>query len=94
MHGMAARTKRSISLPPDLDAQIQAEVAREGVTYSAWLVAAARKELRVRAGLEALADVEKQIGPFTSQELADADEWARRTIEGARRSGASPRRAP
>jgi hypothetical protein len=35
MHGMAARTKRSISLPPDLDAEIQAEVAREGVTYSA-----------------------------------------------------------
>jgi Arc/MetJ-type ribon-helix-helix transcriptional regulator len=93
MHGMATRRKRSISLPPDLDAQIQAEVEREGVTYSAWLLDAARKELKVRAGLEALAGVEKQIGPFTSEELAEADEWARETVERKRRSSRARRAA-
>jgi hypothetical protein len=83
---VAARTKRSISLPPDLDKEIQAEVEREGVTYSRWLADAARKELKVRAGLEALAHVEKQLGPFTGEELAEADEWVRKAVGRTQRS--------
>lgn len=90
---MAVRRKRSVSLPPELDAEIEAEAARAGVTYSRWLAEAARNELRVRAGLEAVAGVEREIGPFTSEELAEADEWARETIERARASNAPSRRA-
>ena len=48
---MAVRKKRSISLPPDLDAEIAAAAAQAGMTYSSWLAATARKEFTIRAGL-------------------------------------------
>lgn len=87
------RRKRSISLPPDLDDEIQVEAQREGVTYSRWLADAARRELKVRAGLEAVAEVEQRLGALTGEELAEADEWAREAIERASRSRPAPRRA-
>lgn len=90
---MAVRKKRSISVAPDLDAQIRAEADRDGLTYSAWLTAAARKELLVRAGLSAVAEVEGELGAFTDEELADAEAWARRAIGGGRRASARGRRA-
>jgi hypothetical protein len=90
---MSVRRKRSISVPPDLDAQIHAEATREGVTYSAWLADAARKELTIRAGLGAVAEVERELGAFTADELADADRWAQAATARSRRSGAHARRA-
>lgn len=80
------RRKRSISLPPDLDKEIQVEAQREGVTYSGWLADAARRELKVRGGLEAVADVERRLGALTGEELAEADGWAREAIERTVRS--------
>jgi len=85
---MALRKKRSISLPPTLDDEIQAQAERDGLTYSAWLADAARKELTVRAGLAAVAEVEQEIGTFTDEEIASAERWAQavthrdRTTEG------------
>jgi hypothetical protein len=73
---MAVRKKRSISLPPDLDDQIAAAAEQAGMTYSAWLAATARREFTLRAGLAAVADYEREHGPFTPAELADADQWA------------------
>jgi hypothetical protein len=90
---MVARRKRSVSLPPDLDTEIEAEARREGVTYSRWLADAARNELRVRAGLQAVAEVEAELGPFTGAELAEADEWAREAIERSHTSRAGARDA-
>jgi hypothetical protein len=90
---MAVRRKRSISVPPDLDAQILTEAARDGVTYSAWLTTTARKELMIRAGLSAVAEVERELGRFTDEELADAEKWARETIERSRRTAAREQRA-
>jgi hypothetical protein len=90
---MSARRKRSISVPPELDTQIQAEATRDGTTYSGWLTKAAHKELRVRAGLKAVAEVEKELGVFSSDELVAADAWARDTIERSWRTAARPRRA-
>lgn len=90
---MAVRKKRSISVPPDLDAQIQAEANQDGISYSAWLASAARKEITIRAGLSAVAEVERELGGFTSDELADAREWAMVTVERSRRSGAPKPRA-
>ena len=51
---MATRKKRSISMPPDLDAEIAAAAARAGMSYSAWLADTARKEFTIRAGLGAV----------------------------------------
>ncbi len=87
--GMAARKKRSISMPPDLDAEIAAAAADAGLSYSAWLADTARKEFTIRAGLAAVSQFEKDHGPFTAEEIADADDWVGRAIQRSGHSGAS-----
>ena len=89
---MAVRKKRSISVPPDLDARIEAAASKAGTTYSGWLVAAASKELIIRAGLNAVAEFEREQGSFTPEELAEAQEWAKSAVGRGRRSGARHRR--
>ncbi len=91
-HGMAARRKRSVSIPPDLDAQIEKAAADAGMTYSAWLAATARKEFVIRSGLDAVAEFERAHGAFTPEEIAEAEEWARSALNKSRRSGTRQRR--
>jgi len=90
---MAVRKKRSISLPPDLDAEIAAAAAQAGMTYSSWLAATARKEFAIRAGLAAVAQFEDEHGAFTPGELADASQWAAQAIERASQTGTTQRRS-
>jgi len=78
---MAVRKKRSISIPPDLDAEIAAAAQEAGMSYSAWLAQTARKEFTIRAGLEAVSQYEAEHGPFTPDEVAEADEWAARIVQ-------------
>ena len=78
---MAVRKKRSISMPPELDAEIAAAAAEAGLSYSAWLADTARKEFTIRAGLAAVSQFEQDHGAFTGEEIADADAWAARAIE-------------
>jgi hypothetical protein len=84
---MPVRRKRSISVPPDLDAAIEAAAVAAGTTYSAWLVSVARKEFLLAAGLQGVAEFERRHGAFTEAELAEADAWARETIVRSKRSG-------
>jgi Arc/MetJ-type ribon-helix-helix transcriptional regulator len=88
---VAVRKKRSVSIPPDLDAQIEAAANDAGMTYSAWLAATARKEFAIRAGLEAVAEFERDHGAFTPEEIAEAEQWAREAL-GRSRAGGSRRR--
>jgi hypothetical protein len=78
---MAVRKKRSISIPPELDAEIAAAAQAAGLSYSAWVAQTARKEFTIRAGLAAVAQYEAENGPFTLDEIAEADEWASRLGE-------------
>jgi hypothetical protein len=80
---MAVRKKRSISMPPELDAEIAAAAEDAGMSYSAWLAQTARKEFVIRAGLEAVSLYEAEHGPFTPDETAEADEWAARVTRPA-----------
>jgi len=89
---MAVRKKRSISMPPDLDAEIAAAAAQAGMSYSAWLAETARKEFTVRAGLAAVSQFEQDHGAFTPEELAEAEQWAAAVVERASRTGSSVRR--
>jgi hypothetical protein len=89
---MAVRKKRSISMPPDLDAEIAAAAEQAGLSYSAWLADTARKEFTIRAGLAGVSEFEREHGAFTPGELAEAAEWAAGAAERARRTGTSPRR--
>ena len=75
---MAVRKKRSISVPPELDAAIAAAAQDAGMSYSAWIAQTARKEFIIRAGLEAVSKYEAEHGPFSPDEIAEADKWAAR----------------
>ena len=85
---MAIRKKRSISIPPELDAEIAAAAEAAGMSYSAWVAQTARKEFIIRAGLEAVSQYETEHGTFSPDEIAGADEWAARVTQpsGTRRS--------
>jgi len=78
---MAIRRKRSISIPPELDAEIAAAARAAGVSYSAWLAQTAQKEFIIRAGLEAVSQYEAEHGSFSPDEIAEADEWATRVTQ-------------
>jgi hypothetical protein len=84
---MSVRKKRSISVPPELDAKIEAAAAAAGMTYSGWLTDTARKEFTIRAGLDAVAKFEQEHGAFTADELSDADAWARSAVRRSTRTG-------
>jgi len=86
---MAVRKKRSISMPPDLDAEIAAAAALAGMSYSAWLAETARREFTIRAGLAAVSQFEQDHGAFTPEELAEAEQWAATAVERARQTGSS-----
>ena len=75
---MAVRKKRSISIPPELDAEIAAAAQDAGMSYSAWIAQIVRKEFTIQAGLEAVSQYEAEHGPFSPDEIAEADEWAAR----------------
>ncbi len=89
---VAIRKKRSISMPPELDAEIAAAAAEAGLSYSAWLASAARKEFTVRAGLAAVSQYEHEHGAFSADEIADADAWAAQAISRSGRTGTPARR--
>jgi hypothetical protein len=89
---VAVRKKRSISMPPDLDAEIASAAAAAGLSYSAWLADTARKEFTIQAGLAAVRQFEQENGAFTAQEIADADAWAAQAIERSGPARSSTRR--
>ncbi len=64
--------KLAITVNPKVHEKILAEAAREGVSVSAWMTSAAREVLQRRAGLAAVAEWEKQHGPFSAEEMKQA----------------------
>jgi hypothetical protein len=64
--------KLAITVDPEVHEEILAAVARDGVSVSAWMTAAAREALRRRAGLAAVEEWEKQHGRFTEDEMREA----------------------
>ena len=87
---VAVRTKRSISLPPDLAHAIDAAAQAEGTTVSAWLAETAAHRLRLNAGRRGIAEWEQDNGPLTADELAEGLARARAILG---RAGSSRRRA-
>ncbi len=63
--------------------------ARDGVSVSAWMTAAARIALQRRAGLAAVALWEKQHGRFTTEEMNEA----RRSVRAQLRTSRTVRRS-
>jgi len=69
---MPIRAKRSVSFPPAVARRIEEEAARDGKTFSGWLTEAAERQLKLDAGRRALADWERENGPLTAEERAEA----------------------
>jgi len=61
--------KLAITVDPDVHAEVIEAAAAEGISVSAWMTAAARRALRVRSGLAAVAEWEAEHGPLTGEEL-------------------------
>ena len=81
--------KLAITVDPDIHENILAAAARDGVSVSAWMTAAAREALQRRAGLEAVAMWEEQHGLLTTEEM-DA---ARRSVRAQLRTSRTVRRS-
>lgn len=81
--------KLAITVDPEVHEDILAAAARDGVSVSAWMTAAAREALRRRAGLAAVALWEKQHGHFTTEEMNEA----RRTVRAQLRASRPVRRS-
>ncbi len=65
------RSKRSVSLAPDLLLAIKRAAREEGMTISGWLARTASHRLRIEAGRRAIAAWEREHGPLTAEELAE-----------------------
>ncbi len=70
---MSSVVKRSISLPTELFEALGAEAAQDGRTVSATLAEAADLWLSTRRGLRSVRAWERENGPLTTEELAEAD---------------------
>ena len=80
--------KLAITISPAIHERVIAAAARDGVSVSAWMTAAAREALRLRAGLAAVALWEKQYGRFTAEEM----DKARRSVRAQLRKSRTLRR--
>ena len=81
--------KMAITVDPDVHAGIVSAAEDAGLSVSAWMTDAARKELRRLDGLAAMAEYEAEYGAFTDEELAAARERnadAERRMEEIRRA--------
>jgi hypothetical protein len=75
-------------MDPDVHRNVLAAAASEHVSVSALMTEAARKALRIRAGLAAVAEWEKEHGRFTEEELREAH----RRVDAELRMAPRPRR--
>ena len=81
--------KLAITIDPDIHKKVLAAAARDRVSVSAWMTAAAREALQRRVGLAAVAQWEKQHGRFTTEEMNEA----RRTVRAQLRTSREVRRS-
>jgi len=64
--------KLAITVHPEVYSQVIAAAEADGMSVSAWMTAAARRELRLRDGLAAVAEWEAEHGALTEEELSAA----------------------
>jgi hypothetical protein len=77
---VAVRTKHSVSISPELAREIERAAKRERTTFSGWLAVAAARRLKLDEGKALIADWERETGPFTAAEIAEADARVRRML--------------
>ncbi|MGA7704141.1 MAG: hypothetical protein WB998_04520 [Solirubrobacteraceae bacterium] len=68
-----AATKLSIALEEPVAQAARRSAERRGISLSAWLNEASRKELAIDKGLAAVAEWEAETGLLSAEDLAAAD---------------------
>jgi hypothetical protein len=81
-NGMAKRTKRSVSLSPELAVAIDRAAAQRGESFSGWLAETAAHRLRIEAGRRGLLEWERVHGALTPAELDEGRARARALLGG------------
>lgn len=64
--------KLAITVDPEVHHQVVAAAAEDGVSVSAWMTTAARRALRIRDGLVAVSEWERDQGPLSEDEMRSA----------------------
>ena len=66
--------KLAITVDRDVHAKVLRAASEDNLSVSAWLTAAARRALRIREGLAAVAEWEAEHGEISAEELRAARE--------------------
>jgi len=77
--------KRSVSIDAEVAAAAEAAAAEDGVSFSAWLSDAAERRLRIREGLQGVAEWEGEAGALTAEERAAGEALLERLLRGPKR---------
>jgi hypothetical protein len=72
--------KRTVSIDADVAEQIAKAAEEDGMSFSAWLTTEAEHALRLREGLQAVAEWEAENGPFTPEEIAEGRARAKKIL--------------
>ncbi len=72
--------KRSVSLSDEVAKRIEVAAAEDGLSFSAWLSAAAERELHIRDGLRGVAEWESEAGALTLEERAAGETLLNRLL--------------
>ena len=78
--------KLAITVDSDVHTDVVKAAEAEGMSVSAWLTAAARRALRIRDGLAAVAEWEAEHGALSERELEAARRRLSRDVRGPRRT--------
>ena len=89
----APALKLAITVDRDVHAKVLRAANEDNLSVSAWLTAAARRALRVREGLAAVAEWEAEHGELSPEEMRTARERVQRSRDVRTRSAKS-RRTP
>jgi hypothetical protein len=73
----APAVKLAVTVDRDVHAKVVRAAREDRVSISAWMTDAARRSLRIRDGLAAIAEWEAEHGPLTNRELDEARQRVR-----------------
>lgn len=81
-----AVTKKSVSLDDSVAERVEHAAEEDGVSFSAWLSAAAQRGLLLREGLRGVSDWEREAGPLTPEECAAGEALLDRLLASAEKA--------
>ena len=80
--------KLAITVDPEVHERVVRVASEEGVSVSAWMTEAARRALRLRDGLAAVAEWEQVNGALTMDEMNDAHQRVAAELTATRKRSA------